>query len=116
MKINVERSDVLEWLDALSAASASTKSPKLWKRVHSLLSVPARRRVSVNIYKINKYTKDGDNVVVPGKVLSVGAMDHKVNIAALEYSGKAKEMLGSANCKMLSIKEMMSQKRVNIIK
>jgi large subunit ribosomal protein L18e len=116
MKINVERNDVLEWLDVLSSASASTKSPKLWKRVHYLLAVPTRRRISVNIYKINKYSKDGDNIVVPGKVLSLGAMDHKVNIAALEYSKKAKELLGSANCKLMGIKEMIDQKKVNIIK
>ena len=116
MKINVERNDVLEWLDALSAASASSRSPKLWKRVHSLLAVPARRRVGVNVYKINKSSKEGDNVVVPGKVLSLGTMDHKVNIAAVEYSKKAAETLNSTNCKIMGIKEMINQKRVSIIK
>lgn len=116
MKINAERSDVREWLDTLSKASESGQSPKLWKRVHQLLNVPARKRASVNLYKINKYSREGDNVVVPGKVLSVGSMDHKVNIAALEYSKKATELLGSANCRIMSISDMVNQKRVNIIK
>ncbi len=116
MKINAERGDVKEWLDTLSKAAASTNSPKLWKRVHHLLNVPARKRASVNLYKINKYTKEGDNVVVPGKVLSVGSMDHKVNIAALEYSSKAAELLNGANCSITSIADMVGKKKINIIK
>ncbi len=116
MKINVERNDVKEWLDLLSSAYTSDKSPKLWKRVHTLLAVPARRRTSVNLYKINKYSKEGDNIVVPGKVLSVGMMDHKINIAALEYSKKAADLLASAGCRMLDIREMIGQKRISIIK
>ncbi|MCL4378928.1 MAG: 50S ribosomal protein L18e [Candidatus Marsarchaeota archaeon] len=115
MKTNAERSDVREWLDVLSKAAESDRSPKLWKRVHHLVSVPARRRANVNIYKINKHTKDGDNVVVPGKVLSIGRMDHKVNIAALEYSKSAETLLSGASCRMVSISEMIGQKRVNII-
>ncbi len=115
MKTNAERSDVKEWLDVLSRAAGQDRSPKLWKRVHHLVSVPARRRASVNIYKINKHTKDGDNVVVPGKVLSVGMMDHKVNIAALEYSKKAEALLSGASCRMVKISEMIGQKRVSVI-
>ncbi len=116
MKINVERNDVKEWLDVLSKASKSDKTPKLWGRVYELLAVPARRRVGVNLYKLNKHTKEGDNVVVPGKVLSMGSLDHKINIAALEYSKKAIQQLGSANCKMVTIQEMIGQKKVSIIK
>ncbi|HUC38996.1 MAG TPA: 50S ribosomal protein L18e [Candidatus Acidoferrum sp.] len=115
MKIHAERNDVIEWLDLLSKGSDSKKT-KLWMRVHELLSVPARKRVSVNIYKINKYSKEGDNVIVPGKVLSVGAMDHKINITALEYSKSAMEQLHMAGCKVLALKEMIAQKKVTILK
>jgi large subunit ribosomal protein L18e len=115
MKINVERGDVKDWLTALSHASTEKNTPKLWKRVHSLLEVPTRRRAEVNIYKINKNTKEGDNVIVPGKVLSVGSMDHTVNITALEFSKSALDRLKSSNCKVVELKDMLNAKKVNII-
>ena len=115
MRLNVEKSSVKEWMDALSAASRKEHYPKLWKRVHSLVAVPARRRASVNLYKIGKYTKEGDNVVVPGKVLSNGEINHKVNIAAIEFSAPALKSLKEANCKIVGIREMLGSKRIRVI-
>lgn len=94
MKINVEKAKVKEWLDGLSTASREKYYPELWKRVHRLTAVPARRRASVNLYKIDKYTKEGDLVVVPGKVLSIGEMKHKVTIAAIDFSAPALKVEG----------------------
>ena len=54
-----------------------------------LSEVPARSRKTVNLYKINKYSEEGDNIIVPGKVLGEGQMDHKINITAMEYSARA---------------------------
>ena len=113
--VNVERADVREWLDILSAASNGKDSPKLWSRVRYLLEVPSRKRAAVNIYKINRYTKAGDNVVVPGKVLSTGSMDHKISIAAVEFSGTALERLRTADCSIVKIQDMLGAKKVSII-
>ncbi|MGI0133638.1 MAG: 50S ribosomal protein L18e [Candidatus Micrarchaeaceae archaeon] len=115
MKINVEKRDVIEWLDVLSEASRGKHYPALWKRVRGLVAVPSRRRASVNLYKLNKHTKAGDNVVVPGKVLSVGAMDHKINVAAIEFSMPARSALKAADCKMMTIKEMVKADKVHLI-
>jgi large subunit ribosomal protein L18e len=115
MRLNVEKSSVKEWMEALSAASRKEHYPKLWKRVHALVAVPARRRAYVNLYKIGKYTKDGDNVIVPGKVLSNGEIKHKVTIAAIEFSEPALKSLKEANCKIVGIKEMLGSKNVRVI-
>ncbi len=114
-KINVEKASVKEWMEALSAASRKEHYPKLWKRVHSLVAVPARRRASVNLYKIGKYTKEGDNVIVPGKVLSTGDIDHKITIAAIEFSEPALKSLKEANCKIVNIKDMIASKNIRVI-
>ncbi|HIH50287.1 MAG: 50S ribosomal protein L18e [Candidatus Micrarchaeaceae archaeon] len=106
MKINVEKAKVKEWLDSLSTASREKYYPELWKRVHKLTAVPARRRASVNLYKIDKYTKEGDLVVVPGKVLSIGEMKHKVTIAAIDFSEPALKGLEKAGCRVVDIREM----------
>lgn len=115
MTTNAEKSDVREWLNVLSAASRKERNPKLWKRVHRLVSVPTRRRVSVNLYKLDKYTREGDNVIVPGKVLSVGEMTHKLNIAAMEFSAPALKRLHEADCKIVRISDMINSDRVRVI-
>lgn len=115
MRSNAEKQEVNEWLAVLSDASRGKHYAGLWKRVHSMADVPSRRRCSVNIYKLNRHTKDGDNVIVPGKVLSVGSMDHKINVSAIEFSGQALRALKSANCKIVKISDMVKADRVNVI-
>ena len=115
MKITPEKSNVTEWLRVLDEASKGQRYQALFKRVYKLTAVPSRRREPVSIYKINKYTKKGDTVVVPRKVLSTGKMDHEVNIAALEYSAGALAQLKAAGCKVLTIKELTEHSKVSII-
>ncbi|MDE1865172.1 MAG: 50S ribosomal protein L18e [Candidatus Micrarchaeota archaeon] len=115
MRINVERQDLKDWLQELKGASRGERNAKLWKRVLELSAVPARSRRSVNIYKINKYTKDGDNVVVPGKVLSEGRMDHKVNITAIEFSASALVRLRDSQCTVRGLGDMLKEKGIKLV-
>ncbi len=116
MKLHFERTDIKEWNGILSSLSADQKQGKVWNRVNELLLVPSRERISVNIYKINKNTKEGDVIVVPGKVLSTGEMDHKISIAALEYSAAAAEKMKKSGCSLMDLKSIIGQKRVSIIR
>ncbi|RLE83677.1 MAG: 50S ribosomal protein L18e [Thermoprotei archaeon] len=79
---------------------------KIWRRVAELLSRPTRNKVEVNISKINRYTEDGDVVVVPGKVLGSGELDHKVIVAAWSFSRKAYDKISKSG-KAISIKELI---------
>lgn len=120
MRTNAEKANVKEWLGELSGKRTDSRA-KLWKRLRAEVDVPRRSRRDVNLYKINKHSKEGDYVVVPGKVLSVGSMDHSVNVTALEYSQKALEGFKKSGCKVLSIKELEAavksgKARINIIK
>lgn len=113
-KINVERSDVREWLEVLAKARQTDRKPLL-KRVYELVAVPARRRHSVDIYKISRHTKEGDSVIVPGKVLGTGTMSHSVNIAALGFSASAEKSLKDAKCKIIGIKDVLGAAKPRII-
>ncbi|AWR97116.1 50S ribosomal protein L18e [Acidianus sulfidivorans JP7] len=75
----------------------------LWRRVAELLESPSRKRIYINLYKINKYTKAGDVVIVPGKVLGIGKLDHEVTIVALDFSSSAKKKISEANGKLVSL-------------
>lgn len=80
---------------------------KIWRKVAEYLEKPTRNRVEVNVWKINKYTVDGDIVVVPGKVLGHGFLDHKVIVAAWSFSQKGKEKILKAGGGILTIDKLV---------
>lgn len=82
---------------------------RIWRRVAELLSVPRRRRIAVNVSKINRYTKDGDIVVVPGKVLGCGSLDHRVIIGAWSFSKSAKEKIIKTGGEALSLIDLVER-------
>lgn len=91
---------------------------KLWRRIAIDLEKPKRIRRKVNIYKIDKYTRENETAIVPGKVLSLGDLTKKLTIAAYQFSEAAKEKINSTG-KAISIQELMKQnpraKKVRII-
>ncbi len=69
------------------------------QEIASLIAVPARKRIEVNLDQLNQAkTKE---VIVPGKVLSSGTVDKKLTIHAMAFSAQAKEKLKKAGCETL---------------
>lgn len=77
----------------LVATIIAAKKKDKWLKVARILSGPRRKAVSLNLEEINENSKDGETIIVPGKVLSQGEMDKKIKIVALSFSEKAKEKL-----------------------
>jgi len=98
-----------EFLDTINLLRKTSYQEKalIWRRVRELLYKPKRRRIIVNISKLNRYTQEGDVVVVPGKVLGSGYIDHKIKVAAYDFSLSARKKLKDAGCEILSIKELL---------
>ncbi len=82
----------------------------IWKRVASDLEKPSRQRRVVNLSRLNRFTKDSETVVVPGKVLGAGSISHSIVIAALSFSENAKQQIENANGKCITIPELLKQK------
>ncbi len=82
---------------------------KIWKSIAEMLEKPSRQRIVVNVSRINRHTKDGDVVVVPGKVLGAGNINHKVVVAAIGFSRTAYEKIVSAGGKCLHILDLAYQ-------
>ncbi len=100
IKTNAENERLLAVLDALRK-----EQKPFWKRVAELLAKPKRRRIEVNLRKIEKLAKEGDTVVVPGKVLGDGKLTKKVNVVAFSFSESAKRMMKEAGAKYMEIEE-----------
>jgi large subunit ribosomal protein L18e len=87
--------------------AANTHGAPIWRAVAEELERPRRRRAAINLSRINRYTRPGETVVVPGKVLGSGTLDHPVVIAALSFSEKALEKITIAGGKAISILELV---------
>ncbi len=90
----------------------------IWKRIANDLEKPTRKRRIVNLYKINKYTKKDETVIIPGKVLAVGDLDHPVTVAAFSFSGAALDKINKVG-KTMPINELIKEspkgKKIRII-
>jgi large subunit ribosomal protein L18e len=81
----------------------------IWKDVAKRLERPARRRAQVNLSKINRNSAADETVLIPGKVLGSGKLDHKVQIAALSFSKRAEEKIGISGGECLDIFEIIEK-------
>lgn len=68
---------------------ASKQNVKIWSRIADDLEKPTRQKRIVNLSRINRFVKENESIIVPGKVLGSGALDHKVTIAAFNFSRSA---------------------------
>lgn len=98
---------------------SSQKNIPLWSRIAFELEKPTRKRRVVNLSRINNYAKENETIIVPGKVLGSGILDHKLTIAAYQFSDGAMEKINSAKAKAVTIQDLMKEnikgKRVRII-
>ena len=81
----------------------SALKQKAWSHIAQILSASTRSYSSVNLEEIDKATKAGDIVVIPGKILSSGELTKKVRICALGISSSAKDKLKETKSEFVSI-------------
>jgi large subunit ribosomal protein L18e len=80
---------------------------RIWSEVAERLEGPRRNRAEVNLSRINRYTNDGSTVLVPGKVLAAGKLDHPVTVVAFKFSGSAARKILAVGGKTMSIQQLM---------
>lgn len=87
---------------------AGSEGVGLWKALAEALDKAKRRRVSVNLSRLNRNTVEGEVVAVPGKVLGAGELSHPLTIAAFSFSETAKRKISLANGRTISLRELMN--------
>ncbi len=89
---------------------SSQQKVGLWKRIANDIEKPSRQRRVVNISRLARHTKANEIVIVPGKVLGSGILNHGLTVAALEFSEKAKKIIEQSKGKAITISELLKQK------
>ncbi|MEM2760044.1 MAG: 50S ribosomal protein L18e [Nitrososphaerales archaeon] len=91
----------------LRHAYKKSRAP-IWLKLQEILERPGSN-VEVNLNKLSKYTDDGDVVIVPGKVLGTGTMEHKITLCVYSLSESAAKKVTAAGCKIINIKEFVEK-------
>ncbi len=103
MRRKITNSELNETIADLKRKGRQNKA-RAWLRVAEFLGKPKRSRTAVNVSRIARNTKKDDTVVIPGKVLAAGSIDHPVHVGAFKFSHTARTKIEKAggSCVTLS--------------
>jgi large subunit ribosomal protein L18e len=101
-KTNLE---LVRLVESLYTISAKERSP-IWRDVAMRLEKSVGNRAVINLSRLDRYTKEGDVVVVPGKVLGMGRISKKITISAYSLSSSAVAKLEQAGCKLYDLRSL----------
>ncbi|MCW4028545.1 MAG: 50S ribosomal protein L18e [Candidatus Bathyarchaeota archaeon] len=99
---------LIDLISQLRKTSKEQDAP-VWFDVADYLAKTRSQRVVVNLSSINRNSQKQDVVVVPGKLLASGTLDHAMTIAAFEVSEQAVAKIEAVKAKYISIKELLEK-------
>lgn len=106
MRVKPTNPELLTVIRSLRKKARDSNAP-IWRDVADSLSSSKRRRVAVNLSRLNRHTRARETVVVPGKVLGAGNLDHSISVAAFCFSTQARLKISKARGKCLSIFDLL---------
>jgi large subunit ribosomal protein L18e len=102
----------------LRQAYKKSKAP-IWRSLENQLSGPRRNRREINLGRLSEITEKDEVIVIAGKVLGNGSMDHKLTVCSYSFSESAVKKIIGAGGKVLYfadlVKEYPDGKGVRII-
>lgn len=70
-------------------SQAREEGADVWQTIAAQLEKPRRSHAEVNLGRIERYAREDETVVVPGKVLGSGSLQKSVTVAAVDFSQSA---------------------------
>ena len=74
-------------------STARSSGGDVWDDIAQRLEKPRRTHAEVNLGRIERYAREDETVVVPGKVLGSGVLQKDVTVAAVDFSGTAEQKI-----------------------
>ena len=105
MSSNKTNPELVATIDSLKAKTRETEAA-IWRDIALRLENPRKNWAEANLSKIERYAKEGETIVVPGKVLAAGRIDKKVTVAAYSFSEAAAKAIVAAGGKTLTFEEL----------
>ncbi|MDQ3872505.1 MAG: 50S ribosomal protein L18e [Thermoproteota archaeon] len=92
----------------LRNAFKKNKAP-IWRAIEKELSSPRANRREINIRRLAEITKGDEVVVVPGKILGTGSLDHKLTVCALSISEAAAKKVMESGGKVITFDDLINK-------
>ena len=108
MKNRITDVELLQIIKLLKKKTQESGVP-LWRSLAKKLEMSNKRRIHANISHINRHSKPNDIVVIPGKVLGSGKLDHPVNVSAFRFSKVAKQKVEDSGGRCISFSTLLSE-------
>ncbi|UUX93452.1 50S ribosomal protein L18e [Methanoplanus endosymbiosus] len=107
MKIATKTNPRYSALVATLKDASRTNDAGVWREIAKRLEAPSRNHAEVNLNKISRYAREGETVIVPGKVLGSGVLSSGVTVAALNFSESAIDKIKNANGTCMTIEDLV---------
>lgn len=82
---------------------------RIWRILYEKLQSSRRNRLSVNVGDLQRHFSKGHIIAVPGKVLSDGVIEDKLEVAAFNFSTQARAKIEAHGGKCLTLEELMEK-------
>jgi len=102
---STELSDMIRFLKIKGRENKA----RIWSIAADQLSRPRRARTVLNVNHVSRSTEPDSLVLVPGKLLGSGAINHRVVIGAFEYSEAAREKVERAGGECMALKDFVTR-------
>ncbi len=80
----------------------------VWQDIADRLEKPRRTHAEVNLGRIERYAREDETVVIPGKVLGSGVLEKDVTVAAVDFSSTAETKIDQAG-EAVSINQLLEE-------
>jgi large subunit ribosomal protein L18e len=104
--ISKENSELVRLVVELRRAARAQKAP-IWATVADRLERPRHQVTPVNVGHLDRLTKAGETVVVPGKLLAEGRLSKQLTVAAVAYSKEARTKVHAAGGSAITVHELL---------
>lgn len=84
---------------------------EFWLKVARLLAKPRKKRIGVNLNRLDELSKANEIIVVPGKVLGKGVLTKPITLACFSISLNARNKLALSKSKLVSLKELYEKNK-----
>ena len=97
--------NLISLIEELKDQAREAEAP-IWRDVAERLEKPSKQWAEVNLSKIERHAKEGETIVVPGKVLGAGILNTEVTIGAFKASNSAEKSIAEAGGEFLKLREL----------
>lgn len=111
LKLKMKSKSLIDWQakrklnPELAATIIQAKKHNKWIKIAGILSSPRRNKIAVNLDDIEQNSKEGDTIVIPGKVLGQGDVSKKLRVVAVSFSEEARKKLKDKKAEIIKISE-----------